>query len=260
MIDDGDFSSTGLILISQAQAIDLTTKLCELGKDYFIYTSPQFENLMSKITAAIPCQVLFKSLLNNCGYYDRTKKQIVVASNKSQITMIWSLVHECAHFLLSSNRIVPHTYEEYMLDEEEHICNYIAQRFITENVDGDFIKTIIESALGKINNVIPKKQDDWDSLGEEDIISLEERLWINYIISREMLYLKKEEELIKLENSVYDRFCVFLKSQMGKKIAPRIDCRQTGLVVLSLRENKKLYNIIMNEISDMMPSEDDWED
>ena len=53
--------------------------------------------------------------------------------------------------------------------------------------------------------------------------------------------------------------------EMGKKIILQInqshnvdfkyDCKQSGLVVLYSDDNKKLYEIIINEISPMMPNE-----
>ena len=75
MIENGEFPQTGFVQISKETAIDISEKLLKLGREYYRYPVPGFEKIISFITAAIPCPVTFKPMLDRDGYYDKAKEE-----------------------------------------------------------------------------------------------------------------------------------------------------------------------------------------
>ena len=254
MIEENTLPNTGFIQISQEEAISLTKSMADFGKEYFAYTLPCFELLLNAIVASIPCRVSFQPLLDETGYYSKADKQIVIANNNSQISIIWALLHEYVHFLLNSDRMPPCTIEEYIADKEEYLCNAVAYNFIISLFGNDFVKTICENILLKIqnasldsNNISKKPMEYMNFSPEEKLI---------FSVMNEEKYLN-EESLQDDIDSLINRILTAFEYQTEKNIEGKIDCRQTGLVVLSRCDNEKLYDMIVHEISVMMPSDND---
>jgi hypothetical protein len=145
MIEDGICPNTGLKLISENIAIELTEKISKLGQEYFAIDIPDFHKIMVALVSSMECKIVFSPLLCEEGYFNRINKEIVVANNNSQFCMIWAVVHEYVHYLLNSERNPSRTYEEYLCDNEEYLCDSVAFKLMNSLLGTDRITSIVES-------------------------------------------------------------------------------------------------------------------
>lgn len=263
LIDNGFSLNTGIVQISKEDAIDLMAKISELGKEYFAIPIANFQEIMNLMISAMDCPVRLTPLLQVHGYYDKMRKEIVIANNMSQFDMIWTLMHEYVHFLLNSDKLPPQTIEEYDSDKEEYLCNTVAMDFIVSGLGDDFVQTIVENATRKISPVDCKEANEikhyFDEFGEKMVFSPEERCLMAYVLNTAE-YFETEKDLIDFAHLLFERIWTSFHSQEEKNIETKIDCSQSGFVLLSSDDNKKLYDIIINEMLPRMPSEDDVEE
>ncbi len=277
MIEEGCCPNTGFICISKEEAEGLIIKISELGKEYFLNTFSNFQEVINILCSAISCEVYFENRLNEGGLVSTETngvRRIYIANNQSQLVMLFSLLHEFAHFQLNSRRIPPTKNWEYIIDEEECWCNSAALILAWD---------IIKDVIAKVSTNLYSEHKDF----QIDLIQLRLSIekYINYNKKeKDIFFAKIKEEIFSVyrkleENGIYcqdiEMLCgtvLFLDDkndelicEMGKKIILQInqshnvdfkyDCKQSGLVVLSSDDNKKLYEIIINEISPMMPNE-----
>ena len=280
MIEEGCCPNTGFICISKEKAEDLIIKISELGKEYFLNTFSNFQEVINIICSAISCEVYFENRLNEGGLVSTETngvRRIYIANNQSQLMMLFSLLHEFAHFQLNSQTASPSKMIDYIFDEEENWCNGAALVLAWEIIKDVFFKEsenilsqdiVLYIDLIKLRASIEKYMDCDTEKREEYFIKIKEKIQLFYKkivenriccgdiirLCEAMLLSKNNDELI---------------CEMGKKIISQInknntilkyDCRQSGLVVLSSTDNQKLYDIIINEISPLMPNEDEYDE
>ncbi|MBR5528048.1 MAG: hypothetical protein IKV97_03520 [Clostridia bacterium] len=243
MIERNLFPNTGLSLISEERALELVSIISDLGKEYFAYNISNFRELINLLVLSVGCRVRFATLFGKSGYYDKTRQEIVIANNTSQIGMIGSLVHECIHFFVNSKRTPPHTNVDYFFDEEEYLCNSVARIIITQCLGNDFVKNIIESAYLKVQQMALNNAENVVLLPEESLF-LE-----NEILDKCFKHTRDLQSTIDFYTTCVEKM---LKSEADNKIIMDVDCSQSGFVELSRADNNLLYDIIKNEISPML--------
>lgn len=252
MLENGTFPNTGLVQISKETAMVFTKKLSELGKEYFKYSFPGFQKIISLLTSAIPCRVTFEPRFNEGGHYDRVKKEIVIANNSSQFCMIVSLVHEYVHHLLNSDRIPPETWKEYLVDIDEYVCNSVAAEIISVILGFDFIKRIIENEIPQflqVQNDLFKR-----NIASAPLVASPEALFYLDLHYRKE-QLKTNLDIQAIVDSLVDKIISKMCSLNPESIEMRTDCSQIGLVKLSFDDNRILYNMIVKELSSLMPKD-----
>ena len=249
MINECLFPNTGLLLISKEKAMELTERISKLGSEFFSLSVPNFQELISAMVSSMKCKIRFDVLLDMGGYYIPSRNEIVVAKNNTQMGIIFSLVHEYVHFLRNSKRRskrkIPQTYEEYEDDKEEDICNRVARAFLVKVLDRDIVQGVGDGLASKMQ----LRKDGIKAAQQDVVFSKEEELFLCFPCD------KKTQ---KACNRLLDHILGEFEAQKDTKTS--IDCSQSGLVRLSREDNEKLIDMILKEISPMMPAYEEWDD
>lgn len=257
MIEDDTFPNTGFMEISESTALEISEKISQLGKEFFEISIPNFHILMALIVSTMGCEVSFDTLLDENGHFDKANNRIVVANNISQFCMMWTLFHEYVHFLRKSEEKKPDTFEEYWTNKEEYLCNAVAFELMKIFFDKDLVISIVESALFKIKNDV-LRVSDLNTLKEGDFRNLFSPEEYSIISFCSMLSINKSnEETQSTVDSIVAQILESIEFKTDKEFEIDINCEQTGLVKLSPVDNQKLYDIIINVISPMMPTLED---
>lgn len=231
----------GFTKIEEDVAYQLSNELEKLGLEYFENTIPDFDLLINALLSIIPQEinVSFGIMFNRDGYYDSKRKEIGINIATSQFEVLFALIHEYVHYLLSDeNNSKISTYEEYLTDKSENICNEIARK-------------VLKKFCPKIISKIIK-----DEISKLDLSGFIDTLFnitpIEYkILQKQTDNLNNYSNII---NKIADKIICDLSDAISKtkdNISKTI-IEQSGLVRLNGTDNNNLLKLIFQSVSSLI--------
>lgn len=220
MLENGIFLNLGITRISEDKAYELYNKLSQMGANFSSGIVPNFEIIIGALTSIIPCQIRFLPLLSAGGYYEQETENIVIGNNQGQLDILFALIHEYTHYLLRDydyHREI-NTIKDYITDGQEFICNIVAAVVCN------------------------------DLLHKSMMVPFEETKEKNEQVTTNILEVIDQYSK-KIINQYREVDC--------SKVKPVEIQVRPGLIALPKDENKRLFEIILNEISPVMPVEEE---
>lgn len=227
LYESDEFPNCGLTSISWGIAKELCYKLSQFGKEISLYKIQNFERTISTIVSIIPCEVKFLPLFIDAGgYFQNGIQQITIGNNQSHLMILFSLIHEYTHFLLQDSDIIkisPETIKEYIVNPEELICNLVAYSVCSK---------LLPESITKNKNF--EQWRDIKRMLSESVFDKE------YVLGKTKFY---SDKILEEYAGVNQSEVTVLKDQLV-----------TELYVLPEEENKKLFELILNDISPLIPN------
>jgi len=160
------------------------------------------------------------------GYFQNGIQQITIGNNQSHLMILFSLIHEYTHFLLQDSDIIkisPETNTEYIVNPEELICNLVAYSVCSK---------LLPESITKNKNF--EEWMDINRMLSESVFDKE------YVLGKAKFY---SDKILEEYAGVNQSEVTVLKDQLV-----------TELYVLPEEENKKLFELILNDISPLIPN------
>ncbi len=230
---NGKYPQKRIIALTDSEADRIINELSEFGKEYCENNISEFQDIMNRLLEIIPCEVLIYPFSSN-GFYDKSHNSIHIANNKTQYTILSSIIHEYTHYILDqvsavSSRDQGRTWKEYYLDENENICNAVA--YITLSI-------LIPEYIGGLENELQYALDEYKRCQQNcKNMHIDTDIYMSQCLSARS---ENDETVISVVNSILEKYRNISNNEAFKNR----NIAQSELFVLPVEENNKLLEWI----------------
>ena len=229
----GVFPQKCIIMLTDCEADRIINELSEFGQEYCENNIPEFQDIMNTMLEIIPCEVFIYPFSSN-GFYDKSNNSIHIANNKTQYTILSSIIHEYTHYILDhSPRDRVLTWKQYYLDEDENICNAVAHTILSF-----FIPEYIKRLDSEFQYALDEYKQHQYNLGN---MRLDTQIYMQQCLASGVVTEQGNDEIVfTIVDSILEKYRYISNKGLFKK--QNID--QNELFILSLEENNKLLEWI----------------
>ena len=226
---NGKYPQNRIITLTDCEAYRIINELSEFGKEYCENNISEFQDIMNTMLEIIPCEVFIYPFSSN-GFYDKSHNSIHIANNKTQYTILSSIIHEYTHYILAhSPRDRVLTWKEYYLDEDENICNAVAHTILSFFIPEYIMR--LDSEFQHALDEYKQYQHNCENMRIDTQIYMQQCLASGFATEH-----GNDETVISIVDSILDKY----RDISNKGLFKKQNIAQSELfILLSLEENKK---------------------
>ena len=242
----------GFFEITEQEAEELISKLSSLDSIYVNNCSEeQFHKLCEALEKISPVPIHYathedydhEEHVSEIGYYRLDKKYIELITQNTKYGFLFAFIHEIVHAKLDLDNKKPD-----FVAIEEWICNDVASNVLSRFELYRVNKEIFDSDIPmNLSSLLEEFLNDQVAL---DRFTPEERECFANNIE------EIENTITLLSDSIFDELQSALKDSSETKSTVELD----GRFILSPEDNKKLYEIIVNQIIPQIPCDEPEEE
>lgn len=242
----------GFFEMTEKDAENLIAELSSLNSDYVDNCSEeQFQKLCESLVRISPVPVNYTTYegydsaerINVAGNYQLEKKCIELVTQNTKYDFLFTFIHEIVHAKLDLDNRKPD-----FVAIEEWICDEVAFDVLSRQKIFRLHKELVGADI-PINQAILFVE--W----------LNDQETINRFTSEEgQYYTNHGEEIERTITLLSDSIFIELQSELRDSSETKRAVELDGRYILSLEDNKKLYEIIVNQIIPQIPCDEPEEE